>query len=73
MRINKSERVKAQNLIPIKSMDRLFELADTKKSIWWTSRKMLWSAAFFQNWNARQLQNWINNRWIMEVKSDSKI
>ncbi len=68
MKPSKSSLVKPENLIPIKSMDRLFELADMKKSIWWTGRKILWSAAFFQNWNARQLNHWIKHHYIMEVK-----
>ena len=70
--MNKSSQVKPEQLIKIFSMERLFQLADTKQSVWWTHRKRLFPAAFFQNWNARQLRNWIDNRWIMEVKNDGR-
>ena len=66
--MNKSSQVKPEQLIKICSMERFFQLADMKKSVWWSHRKMLWSAAFFQNWGARQLNRWIIEGWIMEVK-----
>jgi hypothetical protein len=58
--------VKSENLRYM-SMNRLFQLADERKSVWWTSRKRLWSAAFFQNWNARQLKRWLDQGWLLEV------
>ena len=66
--MNKSSQVKPEQLIKICSMERLFQLADMKRSVWWTPIKQLRPAAFFQNWNARQLRNWIREGYIMEVK-----
>ena len=65
--MNKSSQVKPEQLIKI-SMDRLFQLADEKKSVYCVHRKRLWPAAFIQNWNARQVRNWTREGYIMEVK-----
>ena len=65
--MNKSSQVKPEQLIKICSMDRLFQLADMKKSVWWTPIKQLRPAAFFQNWNARNLRNNLVYGNIMEV------
>ena len=64
---NKSSQVKPEQLIKICSMERLFQLADMKKSVWWTPIKQLRPAAFFQNWNARNLRNNLVYGNIMEV------
>ena len=65
--MNKSSQVKPEQLIKICSMERLFQLADMKKSVWWTPIKQLRPAAFFQNWNARNLRNNLVYGNIMEV------
>ena len=67
--VSKSSQVKPEQLIKIYSMERLFQLADMKKSVWWgiNNDGRLWPAAFFQNWNARCLRNTIENGYIMEV------
>ena len=65
--VSKSSQVKPEQLIKICSMERLFQLADMKRSVWWTPIKQLRPAAFFQNWNARNLRNSIANGYIKEV------
>ena len=66
--VSKSSQVKPEQLIKICSMERLFQLADMKKSVWWgINNGRLWPAAFFQNWNARCLRYSIENGHIKEV------
>ena len=49
------------------TIERLIELADKKKSVYWVSHNKRWPAAFFQNWQARVLYNSIRFNHIMEV------
>ena len=59
--------MKTPVLQPLGTTQRIFELADLRKSVWWVSQRKQIPAAFVQNWNARQLDRWVKGQYLMEI------
>ena len=52
------------------TMERLFQLADENKSVYWVHLGKKRPAAFMQNWNARQLHRMIKDGGLVEVVNE---
>jgi hypothetical protein len=49
----------------VKSLDELYTILNTQKSIY--SRHRVFASSFFLNWSIRQCSNWIKSGWFKEV------
>ena len=52
--------------VKIKSMQRLFEIADMASSVYVIAWRRRSPAAFFLSWQARMLDNWVKNGQFYE-------